>query len=140
VTGTVTVTVPAVTAEEGGLFGSPAQSPGRWSGPSLLNSLMSLAHETLACATGVAIALCCSSRHTRLTRYPLPRCRPRRPTGDVEAVTGDVTVAVTAVTRGRNSCAGRDRHRACRDHRGMWYPAQSPGRRPFESVLVLIVR
>ncbi len=29
----------------------------------------------------------------------MPRCRPRRPTGDVEAVTGDVTVAVTAVTR-----------------------------------------
>jgi hypothetical protein len=60
--------------------------------------MMSLSHKTLACATAVAIALCCSSRHARLMRYPLPRCQPHRATGAVEAVTDDVAVAVTAVT------------------------------------------
>jgi hypothetical protein len=113
---------------------SPAKSPGRRLGPLLLN-LRSLAHETVACATAVAITLCGSSRHARFTRYPLPRCRPRRPTGAVEAVTGDLTIAVTAVTRGRDSCAGRDGHRAGRDHRGRWSPAQSPGRRPGPCLL-----
>jgi hypothetical protein len=71
----------------------------------------------------------CASRHARLTRYPLPCCRPRRATGAMEAVTGDVTVTGTAVIRGSDSCTGRDRHRACRDRRGRWSPAQSLGPR-----------
>jgi hypothetical protein len=47
-------------------------------------------------------------------------------TGAMKAVTGDVTV----VTRGRDPCAGRKRHRAGSDRRGRWSPAQSQGRRP----------
>ncbi len=56
---------------------SPAQSQGRRLGPCLLDLLRSPAHDTLACSTAVAIALCCSSLHTRLMRYPLPRCHGR---------------------------------------------------------------
>jgi hypothetical protein len=50
--------------------------------------------------------------------------------GTVQAVGGSVTGAVTAVTRGRDPCAGRDRLRACRDRRGRSLPAESPGQRP----------
>jgi hypothetical protein len=45
-------------------------------------------------------------------------------TGAIKAVTG----AVTTVTR--DSCAGRDRHRARRAHRGRSSLAESPGQRP----------
>ena len=51
-------------------------------------------------------------------------------TGTVLAVGGSVTGAVTAVTRGRDPCAGRDRLRSCRDRRGRSLPAESPGQRP----------
>jgi hypothetical protein len=51
-------------------------------------------------------------------------------TGTVQAVGGAVTGAVTAVTRGRDPCAGRDRLSACRDRRGRSLPAESPGQRP----------
>ncbi len=51
-------------------------------------------------------------------------------TGAVKAVGGAVTGAVTAVTRGRDPCAGRDRLRACRDRRGSSSLAESPGKRP----------
>ncbi len=51
-------------------------------------------------------------------------------TGTVKAVGGAVTGAVTAVTRGRNPCASRDRLRACRDRRGRSSLDESPGQRP----------
>jgi hypothetical protein len=51
-------------------------------------------------------------------------------TGAVKAVGGAVTGAVTAVTRGRYPCAGRDWHRACRDRRRRSSLAESPGKRP----------
>jgi hypothetical protein len=41
-----------------------------------------------------------------------------------------VTGAVTAVTRGSDPCAGRDRISACRDRRGRSLPAELPGQRP----------
>ncbi len=56
-------------------------------------------------------------------------------TGAVKAVGGAVTGAVTAVTRGRDPCAGCDLHSACRDRRGRSSLAESPGQRPGPSPL-----
>ena len=51
-------------------------------------------------------------------------------TGAVKAVGGAVTGTVPAVTRGRDPCAGRGRHRACRACRGRSSLAVLPDRRP----------
>jgi hypothetical protein len=71
----VTGSVPAVTA----VAGRPSLSlrAGR-PGPLPLATPEQLAHETLACATEVAITPGGTSRHVRVSRPLLPRLRPRR--------------------------------------------------------------
>jgi hypothetical protein len=77
--------------------------------------------------------------HMRFVLLPLlilwRRCRGNRArcplsVSTMHAVGGAVTGAVTAMTRGRDPCAGRDRLHACRDRRGRSLPAESPGQRP----------
>jgi hypothetical protein len=53
----VTGTVPVVTAVAGGDPRNPRRFPGRQTGPRIRDPPKSLAHETLACVTEVAIAL-----------------------------------------------------------------------------------
>ncbi len=56
----------------------PAESPGQLPRPPPLAAPEQLAHETLACATEVAIAPGGTSSHVRLSRPLLPRLRPCR--------------------------------------------------------------
>ena len=60
----------------------------RRAGGPFLATQESLGHDTLACATKVAFALCGASRHVRLSRPPLPRLRVRRCSRDFAATLG----------------------------------------------------
>jgi hypothetical protein len=74
---------------------------------------------------------CCRHSSGNRARWPLS-VAVIATTGTVQAVGSAVTGAVTAVTRGRDPCAGRDRLRACQcsgssDCSGRSFPAGPPG-------------
>ena len=60
-------------------------APSRRAGGPFLATLESLGHDTLACATNVAFALCGASRNARSSRPPPPRLRARRCSRDFAA-------------------------------------------------------